>query len=127
MTNFEKYRGEAKTRWGDTDAYREHAEKTKNYSEETHNALAGEMDAIMAAFAQCMKKGEPAASPAAQDLVKRLQGHITENYYTCTPQILAALGQMYVADERFKRNIDKHAEGTAAFIWAAIEASCAPN
>jgi hypothetical protein len=52
--------------------------------------------------------------------VKKLQSHITENYYTCTIEILSGLGQMYVADERFKNNIDKHADGTAAFISEAI-------
>ena len=46
--------------------------------------------------------------------------YITENYYHCTNEILAGLGQMYVADERFKNNIDKHADGTAAFISEAI-------
>jgi hypothetical protein len=34
------------------------------------------------------------------------------------------LGQMYIADERFKNNIDKHASGTAAFICEAIEVYC---
>ena len=57
--------------------------KTKDYSKEKWNALAEEMD-----------------------------------------QILAGLGQMYVADERFKSNIDKHADGTAAFIRDAITVYC---
>lgn len=48
----------------------------------------------------------------------------SENYYLCTNQILAGLGQMYVADERFKSNIDKHADGTAEFICEAIEIYC---
>ena len=60
----------------------------------------------------------------AQSLVKLLQNHITENYYLCTNEILACLGQMYVADERFKHNIDKHGEGTAAFICEAIKIYC---
>ena len=55
-----------------------------------------------------------------QSLVQKLQNHITENYYTCTKGILSGLGQMYVADERFKSNIDKHADGTAEFISEAI-------
>ena len=55
---FEKHKAEAKEKWGNTDAYREHAEKTKNYPKEKWNALAGEMDGIMAEFALCMKKGE---------------------------------------------------------------------
>ena len=56
--------------------------------------------------------------------MKMLQDHISENYYLCTNQILAGLGQMYVADERFKSNIDKHADGTAEFICEAIEIYC---
>ena len=56
--------------------------------------------------------------------MKELQNYITENYYTCTDEILAGLGQMYVADERFKNNIDKHAPGTAAFISESIAAYC---
>jgi hypothetical protein len=56
--------------------------------------------------------------------VKKLQNHITENYYTCTREILSGLGQMYTADERFKNNIDKHADGTAEFIGEAIKFYC---
>ena len=33
---------------------------------------------------------------------------------------LAGLGKMYVADERFKKNIDKYGEGTAEFAADAI-------
>ena len=82
------------------------------------------MDHIMAEFALCMKKSEPPDSEEAQNLVKMLQSHITENYYLCTNEILAGHGQMYVADERFKNNIDKHADGTAAFICEAITVYC---
>ena len=64
------------------------------------------------------------AGKVNKDLVKILQNHITEHYYHCTNEILAGLGQMYVADVRFKANIDKHAEGTAAFICEAITVYC---
>ena len=42
------------------------------------------------------------------------------NYYTRTNDILAGLGKMYVADERFKKNIDKYGEGTAEFVAEGI-------
>ena len=71
-----------------------------------------------------MKNGEEPDSAEAQNLVKLLKSHITENYYLCTNEILAGLGQMYVADERFRNNIDKNADGTAAFICEAIEVYC---
>ena len=123
-SEFEKYKSEVKERWGETDAYKEHSEKTKNYSKDKWNGLAGEMDAIIAEFALCMEKQEKPDSVEVQNLVKKLQNHITENYYRCTNEILAGLGQMYIADERFMDNIDKHTNGTANFINEAINVYC---
>ena len=122
-SEFEKYKAEAKEKWGKTDAYKEHAERTKNYSNQKWSDLAEGMDHIMAGFASCMKKGESPDSDEAQNLVKMLQNYITENYYCCTDEILSGLGQMYVTDERFKSNIDKHSSGTAEFISQAIKAA----
>ena len=121
---FESHQAEVKERWGNTDAYKEHAEKTKNYSRQKWNDLATGMDHMMAEFALCMQNHHAPNSSEAQTLVKALQNHITKNYYHCTKEILAGLGQMYVADERFQRNIDKHAIGTAAFICEAIKVYC---
>ena len=124
IEEYEKHKDEAKEKWGKTDAYKEHAERTKNYSKQKWNDLAEGMDHIMAEFALCMRKGESPDSTEAQTLVKSLQNHITENYYLCTNEILVGLGQMYVADERFANNIDKHADGTATFICEAIAVYC---
>ena len=107
-SEFEQYKDEAKAKWGQTDAYKEHAEKTKEYSKEKWNNLIEEMNAVFAEFAVCRKNEEGPDSAEAQSLVKKLQNHITENYYHCTDEILAGIGQMYVLDERFKKNIDKH-------------------
>lgn len=123
-SEFEKHKVEAQEKWGKTDAYKQHAERTRHYSKQKWNDLAEGMDQIMAAFASCMKKAERPDSTEAQNLVKTLQSHISENYYLCTKEILSGLGQMYVADERFRNNIDKHADGTAAFISEAIEVYC---
>ena len=119
-SEFETYKSEAKERWGKTDAYREYAEKTKNYGEDKRSGILADMDVILGEFALCMKNGCAPGAEEPQSLVKKLQNHITENYYTCTKEILSGLGQMYVADERFKNNIDQHADGTAEFISAAI-------
>lgn len=117
----ENCKAEAQERWGKTDAYQEHAEKTKNYSKDQWSVLADQMSGIMADFAACMKCGATPDSNQAQALVEMLQSHITEQYYTCTKEILSSLGQMYVADERFRNNIDKHGDGTAEFISQAVK------
>ena len=116
----DKYRKEARSRWGNTDAYCEHEQKTKNYTKEKWADANDGLMAIFAEFAVCKASGVSADSAEAQALVAKLQAHITANYYTCTDEILAGLGKMYVADERFKKNIDKYGEGTAEFAAEAI-------
>ena len=115
------YETESRERWGETAAYREHAEKTKNYSKEKWTEANDGLMAIFAEFAALKNSGASADSAEVQALVAKLQAHITENYYTCTDEILAGLGKMYVADERFKKNIDKYGERTAEFASEAIE------
>ena len=115
---------ESRSRWGNTAAYREHEQKTKNYTKEKWAEANDGLMAIFAEFAACKDSGASAESAGAQALVAKLQAHITANYYTCTDEILAGLGNMYVADERFKQNIDKYGEGTAEFAAKAIKLYC---
>ena len=115
------YETEARSRWGNTDAYREHEQKTKNYTKEKWAEANDGLMAIFAEFAACKANGASADSNEAQALVTKLQAHITANYYTCTDEILTGLGKMYVADERFKKNIDKYGEETAELAAEGIK------
>ena len=118
------YETEARERYGNSAAYREHEQKTKNYTKERWAEATDGLMAIFAEFAACKESGASADSAKAQALVAKLQAHITDNYYTCTDDILTGLGKIYVADERFKKNIDKYGEGTAEFAADAIEVYC---
>ena len=115
-----KYETEVYSRWGATNAYREHEQKTKNYTKEKWAEANDGMMAIFAEFAVCKSSGASADSDETQALVAKLQAYITANYYTCTDEILAGLGKMYACDERFKKNIDKYGEGTAEFAAEGI-------
>ena len=114
------YETEARSRWGNTDAYREYEQKTKNYTKEKWAEVNDGLMAIFAEFATAKANGVRPDSIEAQALAANLQTHITANYYSCTNEILAGLGQMYIADERFKKNIDKYGEGTAEFAAEGI-------
>ena len=118
---------EVRSRWGNTNAYREHEQKTKNYTKDKWSEANDGLMAIFAEFAECKDSGASSDSAEAQALVAKLQAHITANYYTCTDEILSGLGKMYVADERFKKNIDKYGEGIADFVAEAIKVSSAKN
>ena len=119
-----RYETEAKERWGETNAYKEHAEKTENYTKYKWQEVNDGLMSVLAKFTECMQNGNTADSIKAQELVIELQTYITDNYYTCTNEILAGLGQMYVADERFKENIDKQGIGTADYVSQAIKEYC---
>ena len=115
---------ETRERYGNTEAYREHEKKTKNYTKEKWAEANDGLMTIFAEFAACKNSGESADSDEAQALVAELQAHITSNYYTCTDEILAGLGKMYVVDERFKKTIDKYGEGIAEYVAEAINEYC---
>ena len=126
MLNFESfdkkeiddYAKEVKARWGHTEAWRESQEKTDDPESQT----AAMNDIFRRAAA--LREGDPAGAEA-QALVKEWQDYISANLYTCTNDILAGLGQMYTADERFQKNLDRFGEGTAEFLSRAIAAYCA--
>lgn len=114
----EQYKAEAKARWGDTQAYKEYKVKTDSLDFD-----AGEFMQIFAKFGEL--RGTNPAEQRAQDEVRELQNFISENFYTCTDEILAQLADMYVCDGRFKKNIDSvGGEGTAEFVKQAIYRYC---
>ena len=122
--NNENYNVEVQEKWGKTEEYKEYLSKAKMYSKEKWDNLSEEMNAIFIEFATCMNKGDKPNSLDTQNLVKKLQDYISENYYHCTNEILLGLGYMYVMDERFKNNIDKCSNGTAEFVCEAIKIYC---
>ena len=118
-SKLEQYAAEVKERWGNTTAYQESAQRP---AAEQKDAAAG----LMAQFARMgrLRTGDPAGQEA-QAAVRELQQFITKYFYTCTPEILAGLGQMYTADDRFRVSIDAAGgEGTADFAGKAIAVYC---
>ena len=118
----EQYAEEAKTRWGETEAYRESAWRTAKYTSEDFARIQEQSAVIFREFAALV--GTDPKDARVQALVKRWQALISESYYFCTNEILACLGQMYLADERFTKNLDQFGAGTARFMSDAIAAYC---
>ena len=118
--HIEKYKEETKQRWGNTDAYKQSSKKNiKIYRCRIGERITNEANQIFESFANCMNKAENCKD--ADSLVKEWQSHITRYYYDCTDEILLDLADMYIYDERFKANIDKHGDGLAEFISSSIK------
>lgn len=117
----DEYAAQAKASWGNTAAYREFEEKARSRTQEEEKSLSVQMMALFAQFGRI--SGEAPDSEEAQELVKKLQDFITENFYTCTDEILSGLGKMYAGGGDFTKSIDAAGgEGTADFANAAIQA-----
>jgi len=114
-------RKEAREKWGRTQAWQEFEQKEKCGADT--NAAGERLTALFAQIGS-LRDGQP-GSAQAQEAVRTLQAQITKDFYTCTKEILFGLGQMYAADERFRRSIDAAGgEGTAEFVRKAIVIYC---
>ncbi len=114
-----QYAKEVKERWESTDAYKEYEQMAKGKTEEEMKAGGEQLMEVFAGIG-ALRDLSPEDN-AVQEKIRQLQGLITERYYTCTDEILDDLSQMYVCDDRMKRNIDKAGgEGTAEFVREAV-------
>ena len=121
--NPEDYEDEARERWGDTDAYKESARRTKQYGRAEWEAIKRESDEINTRLRDLMLQGAAPSDPDVQAAVKDHRLHIARWYYPCSREMHHGLGEMYVADPRFTENLDKVAPGFARFLRDAIAAS----
>ena len=123
-SEIQQYKAEVKARWGGTQAHKDYEQRAATRSDLESDEIASQ---LMATFAEIgtLRHLSPSAKEV-QEKIADLQKFITDNYYICTDEILNGLGQMYVEDERFKKNIDKAGgDGTAEFVRQAISAYCA--
>lgn len=118
----EKYAEETKKKYGDTDAYKESEEKIRNYTKYDWAVVMEKGGEIFSKIAANMDKGPEDSE--IQELIGEYRQYITDSFYTCTLEIFRGLGELYVYDERFTKNIDKYAEGLSEFLKEAIAIYC---
>ena len=117
------YEQEARQRWGDEAVNRSSA-RVQSMTPAQQAQTARTMDSL---FIQCAAlRSMPADTPQVQQLVGQLFHFFTADLHIpFTPQAFAGLGRLYVEDERFQKNIDRHGQGLSVFLrdamayWAA--------
>lgn len=117
------YADEARERWGNTDAYKESARRTKQYKPEDWARIKAESEAVEAGMAEALLAGEPADGAKAMELAERARLHIDRWFYPCSHRMHVGLADMYMADARFTAHYEERAPGLAAFVAAAIKAN----
>jgi len=119
------YEAEAKERWGHTDAYRESRRRAAAYGPDDWRRYESETAALNAAIAELVRAGVAPADARALELVERHRLQIDQWFYPCSRDMHARLGEMYVADERFRQTYERIAPGMAQFMAAATKANLA--
>ncbi|GAA2346524.1 MerR family transcriptional regulator [Streptomyces kunmingensis] len=121
----EQYAEEAEQRWGGTEEYAESQRRAAAYTKDDWKRLQAEVDDWSARYAALVATGEPATGEPAMDLAEEHRLHISQWFYECPYAMHLCLGDMYVADERFKAFYDSMGEGVAQHLRDAIHANAA--
>lgn len=113
----EEYKEEAKQRWGNTEAYKQSVERSKNWTKEDIMRVQQEWGKLLTAVADTMDNG--ADSPEAQKAVADIYQHLYQ-FYDPSLEMFQGLGQMYVDDLRFRETFEKVKPGLAEYTRDAI-------
>jgi len=118
-----RHEAEARARWGETDAYKESAQRTKRYSTDDWRQIKEEQAAIYGAAFTLLQAGTEPQAPEAMDVAERHRLAIDRWFYPCSVALHAGLADLYDADSRFAENIDRFGAGLTPFLAAAIRAN----
>jgi len=121
----EQHAGEVEERWGDTDAYRESARRTRSYSKADWQRIKAEGKAATDTLVAAMQAGLPADSAEAMDGAEAHRLQIDRAFYPCSYQMHVGLAEMYLADPRFTATYEQIAPGLAQYLHDAIKANAA--
>jgi MerR family transcriptional regulator, thiopeptide resistance regulator len=117
------YDDETRELWGDSEAYRESTARVASYGESEWCEIRAEAEQIVSDFVALQEDGEDPAGDLARAVAERHRQHVSRWFYECSPRVHRGLGEMYVADERFARNYERHAAGLAAYVRDAFAAN----
>ena len=117
------YQQEAEQRWGETDAWKQSADRTKTYTKTDWEQIKAEQDAVNADLVAALTSGAPATSERAMDAAERHRRSIHDRFYDCGPAFHRGLADMYVSDPRFTKTYEDLAPGLAAYVRDAIHAN----
>lgn len=117
-----QYEAETKERWGDTEAYRQSAERMKGYGPAETERMKTEGAEIQARYAALLAAGTAPDSPEAAEVAEAQRAYFDRWFYDCSPEMLKNVSHVWVDDPRFTANLDRVRPGLAAYQFAAVQA-----
>ncbi|WP_239734206.1 MerR family transcriptional regulator [Mammaliicoccus sp. G-M28] len=130
MTNEEKFKGfdfnkneyeqEAREKWGGKTVDKAN-EKLSNMPKQERFEKENEMNNIFRSLASVNNEEKSPASEETQQLIQDWYDFLNDNInYEYSLEVFKGLGELYIADERFTKNINQFGEGLAQYMHEAI-------
>ena len=123
--SFYDNQAEAEQRWGETEAWKQSRQRTKDFTKADWAEVKAESDALHAMFTAAMDAGEPPTSEAAMDAAEAHRQHISRRFYACPYEMHRGLADLYVSDPRFTSTYDEIRPGMAHYVHDAMHANAA--
>jgi DNA-binding transcriptional MerR regulator len=120
-----EWQDEAQERWGNTDAWKQSAERAKKYTKADWERMKQEMGTVYGRLEAAFKANKKPDSPEALAAVDGIRLLIDKWHYGCSKEFHAMLTGHTSSDERFVRNIDRNCPGLAAYMHEAAKANLA--
>ncbi len=121
----QEYQDEAEERWGNTDAWKQSAERAKKYTKADWERMKQEMAVVYGRLEAVFTAGKKPDSPEALAAIEAAR-LLSDKWFYDTSKEFHVKGTEWVSkDERYVRNIDKNCPGLAVFMHQAAKANLA--
>lgn len=113
-----QYEKEARKRWGDQSVNKINA-KLESMTKDEHNSLSEKWDMFF--YKLALLRDQSPESQEVQATIKEWYDFLNENFSKYSLDAFYGLGQLYINDERFTKNIDQYGEGLAKLMSEAMK------
>ena len=121
----QEHQDEAQQRWGNTEAWKQSAERWSQYTKADVERMKAEMAQVNRRLEEIFASGARPDAPEALTAVEALR-LLSHKWFYDTSKEMHVKGTEFVSkDERFVRNIDKNCPGLAVWIHQAAKANLA--
>ncbi|NND03417.1 MAG: MerR family transcriptional regulator [Acidimicrobiia bacterium] len=116
-----EHEAEAEAKW--PEVFEQSRQRTAGYGKEQWQAAVAEGEAIAAKLGALLAAGTEPDSLETMDAAEEHRLSIDRWYYPCSSVQHVGLGEMYLADARFRKYWEDRGEGLATYVHDAIVAN----
>lgn len=111
----ELYKEEAKARWGDSQVYKQSAQRVREFSKDDWKEIHAANEQVLQSLVELLHEKVSADDERVQEqIAKHFEG--INKFYDCTLDMYQGLGELYLSDPRFKAYYEKFDPGLPEYL-----------